>query len=307
MIDDLKRLERDVSKSRAERVKFTLTNFLDWAGDLDIYKITTELLEEYQVKRLSEVARATVDNELTAICATLRNAGFEVRRPSPKQGRKIFTRGFRVQEMRAFFQTCEEHFPDYTTLFLTLYATGARPTEIVPSPRANGTALRKDDLDQDTKVLSIRTGKQRRGQRGSVREFDLSDNPELLDRLVEQSRITEGEFMFPSRWSIGNVFEKICAKAEIERDIPLDKDGTAERLRVHSFRHDFITQTTLRLRDIRAAQRAAGHRKITTTEIYEHGTYQAKVLEVGEWLGGVVKGCSQKKNGPAEEAVSQVN
>ena len=35
-----------------------------------------------------------------------------------------------------------------------------------------------------------------------------------------------------------------------------------------------------------------------------HGTNQAKVLEVEDWLRGVVKGCSHKKNGPVEEAVS---
>jgi len=165
-------------------------------------------------------------------------------------------------------------------------------------------ALRKDDLDLETEILSIRTGKQRRGQRGSVREFDLSDDPDLLDRLIDQMQQTEGEFLFPSRWSMGTVFEKVCRKAGIVRDIELDRDGTTERLRLHSFRHDFIPQTTLRTRDIRAAQRAAGHRKITTTEIYEHGTYQAKVLKVEDWLGGVVKGCSQIENGLSEEAVN---
>ena len=303
MIEELARLERDVSKSRAVRVEYALTNFIDWAGDLELYKVTTRLLEDYQVKRMDEVAKATVDNELVAVCAMMRNAGFDVRRPRSKPGRKVYTRGFRIKELRVFFEVCEQHFPEYTTLFLTLYATGARPTEIVPSPRANGMALRKDDLDQETKILTIRTGKQRRGQRGSVREFDISDSPDLFDRLVEQCKKTEGEFMFPLRWSIGNVFEKICAKAKIERDIPLDQDETVERLKVHSFRHDFITQTTHKLRDIRAAQRAAGHRKITTTEIYEHGTYQAKVLEVEDWLRGVVKGCSPKKNGLAQEAV----
>jgi integrase len=117
--------------------------------------------------------------------------------------------------------------------------------------------------------------------RGYVEEEEGSGGIRGQLSIIEDWGFTIGDWgwrtgagggSFPSRWSIGNAFEKICAKAGIERDVALDRCETVERLRVHSFRHDFITQTTHKLRDIRAAQRAARHRKITTTEIYEQGT-----------------------------------
>ena len=65
IVREVARLETDVSRNQAERVGYALQNFLEWTGDVPLDRINGEVVEKYQRKRLQEVARSTVDKEIS--------------------------------------------------------------------------------------------------------------------------------------------------------------------------------------------------------------------------------------------------
>lgn len=83
---EVERIKADVSDRQAERVEMALVNFLRWSGDVRQDAVTKEMVETYQRKRLSEVARSTVDKEITYLLRVLRQNGFDIPKPSPKRG-----------------------------------------------------------------------------------------------------------------------------------------------------------------------------------------------------------------------------
>jgi integrase len=253
------RIKADVSDGQATRFEYAVKQFKQFVGNPTLDRISPELVEAYQRKRLQEAARATVDKELCLILRMLRNQGFEVRRPSAKRGKVTKLRPFTRDELDRFFRHCPGHLK---CLYATMYCTDARLTELMPSSRTDRKGLLKSEVDLGQRLIVIRTAKGRSGE--AERERVLPIPVWLVPRLEAQMGTSEGAFVFPYQWNLRRTFEHILKAAGIPKADELGRVVT-----MHSFRHTFSTYLKGRT-DPFTHQAAMGHRKLETTAIYTH-------------------------------------
>lgn len=291
IVEEVDRLEVDVSRHTAERNRFALTNFLKWLGqDLPLEQVDTKILEDFQRHRLRKVSVSTVTRELHAVIVMLRQYGFEVRKPGFKPGKRTEQRDFTDDELRRFFAACEEE--SHKTFFLLLLCTGARVAEVLPSQKSNHVALLKKEVDLDSGMVTIRTAKLKPGQqRGKVRVIRL---PEVLLELLErQMKGNPGFHVFPENGSMRHLFDRIIKRADIPK-----KDELGRKVTAHSFRHTFATlQASAVSQNPFLLKEILGHCQLSTTERYCHPRQSAAVVDVQGLLGGGVTGwCDPEKN-----------
>jgi len=288
IIEEVARIETDIGHGQAGRVSYALMNFHRFAGDIGLERITVDLVEQYQRKRLAEVSLATVTKELCFVLRMMRLRGFQIARPSSKRGRMTPQRAFAGEEIRAFFAACPARL---RTLYVLMLVTGARLAELVPSPRSNHVPLRKSEVDLERRTISIRSAKGRLGVQGKVRTLPLP--AEIVEPLRKQMASVDGPFVFQPLPNNPRDFDLILAEAGIKK---LDELG--HKLTAHSFRHTYATIMSEAIgHNAFLLKEILGHKQISMTERYCHPTAPAPSLPFGDisqlWSGerGVGKGC----------------
>jgi len=281
VVEEIGRIEGDVSPGQAERLMYALKNFVRFAGDVAVERIDAGLIEEFQRRRLRQAARATVDKEVGAVLRMLRRNGVAMRRPVCGPGRATEQRALTAEELRRFFEACPE---GRRVLFAVLLATGARPAELIPSPRSAHVALLKDEVDLERGVVTIRSAKGRAGRPGLVRSVVVeAEIAEALRRQIEQ---TPGRHVFLPWANLPRDFDAILEAAGVAK---LDQLG--RKVTAHSFRHSFATFMAEAVGgNPFVLQAALGHRQIATTARYTHMAAPSRALPVGSLLGGGVDG-----------------
>jgi integrase len=258
---EVERLESDVSDGQAERVGYALGNVLTRIGDRSLDRITFDMIEDYQRQRLAEVSRSTVDKELAYLLRVLYRAGYNIPKPSPKAGTQKRVRPFTDEETARFFDACPDR---WLTIYATLYATGARLGDIVPSYRSSHTALLKSEVDVKNRLITIRNSKRRATD-------DLDDGrqrriPDWLAPLLEtQIQCTDGKYVFKPLANSARDFDVILKRAGIQK-----QDERGRVLLAHSFRHRWMTEVSRQIANPLEMAAVAGHKKIQTTMGYTH-------------------------------------
>jgi len=287
IVEEVARIETDVSSSAAERVSYALRNFLEYAGDIFLERVTAQLVENYQRKRLQEAARATIEKEVGFLLRMLRQNGFSILKPSPKKGKVTEQRAFTPHEVQRFFAACPDRLK---CLYALMLATGARLAEMVPSPRSSHVALLKSEVDLAALRVTIRSAKNRSGTVGKVRVLPLP--AELVPLLERQMACVAGPHVFKPLPDSPRDFDLILKRAGIPKVNDLGQKVTA-----HCFRHTYATmmaeaigQNPFVLKEI------LGHKRLSTTERYCHLTAPSLPLSWKEItpLGperGVGSGC----------------
>ena len=300
MVAEVARVEVDVSQASALRTHHCLKNFLKWLGgrDIELSKIDTDMLERFQRERLKKASVNTVNRELYAICAMLRENKYRVDKPKFKKGRKTEQRDFTDEELRKFFEACDE---EQCTLFSFLLATGARPAEVIPSVRSTHIALLKKEIDMEAGSVLIRTAKLKPNQKASTRVIKIGK--ELMERLVEHGKQTKGPHVFQVNQSLAKLFDRILVRAKIPK-----KDELKKKLTAHSFRHTYASMMARRVSyNPHILKEILGHHQLTTTDRYIHARSNAEVVDVTEFFrnqqneeqGVGVKGGGQNEKEPA--------
>jgi integrase len=293
MVAEVNRLEIDVSARCAERVHYALKRFMEWLGrDIQLEKIDTHLLEQYQRSRLQKVAVATVNRELYGVINLLRQHGFLVRKPGHKPGKKTEQRAFTKEELQRFFGACTDE--THKTLFLLLLTTGARPAEVIPSERSSHVALLKKEVNLAESTVTIRTAKMKLGQRCRERIIRI---PEILtERLDRRMQQTPGLHVFPANGSLAKLFDRIIERAKIPK-----KDELGRKVTAHSFRHTYATlQAQAVAFNPFLLKEIMGHCQISTTDRYCHPHSEALVIDVASLAEGGVCGRCVSPNEPAD-------
>jgi site-specific recombinase XerD len=147
--------------------------------------------------------------------------------------------------------------PSERILLMTLYATGARNSEL--------THLKVSDIDSQRMVVHIRGGKGRKDR-------DIMLSPRLLTALRTHWRYyhrKSSTWLFPSNYG--------------RKDRPIDtktvwhtchkaaqRAGLQKRVHPHTLRHCFATHLYEAGTDLRAIQVLLGHADLTDTLIYVH-------------------------------------
>ncbi len=272
IVQEVARVEIDVSEERAYRVSVGLLNFRKFAGDIYLDQIDTALLEKYQRMRLTKVSRYTADSEICMVRKILRLSGFEVPKPTPKAGRVTEQRAFTMKELKKFFQAC----PDRLRIpYAVMLVTGARPAEVIPSNRSKHVALLKREIDIEDMRITIRSAKSR-GRRGKIRVLPLPE--ELVEPLKRQMAQVKGQHVFKPFSNGPRDFDDILGKAGIPK-----YDELGQKLTGHSFRHTYATLVAEAIgHNPFVLKEILGHKRLSTTERYCHPTAPSIVPEIGK-------------------------
>jgi len=291
VVREVARIEADVSTRAADRADYCFDAFQRWIKkDIPLERIDTAMLEAFQRDRLKKASLSTVNKELCVMVRLLRLNGFAVNKPKAKPGRATEQREFSEDELKLFFGHCTE---DQKTLFLTMLATGARPAELIPSPRSGHVALLKNEVDTGRLTILIRSAKAMPGRKGKARTVKVAE--ELMARLTVQAGKTKGHHVFPKAQNLFRTFNGILGKAGIDKLDPLGRKLTA-----HSFRHTFATRMAQAIGgNPFLLKEILGHTQITTTDRYCHMSGATPAVEVGGYLGATpgmdVNGGCQKQ------------
>ncbi|HNQ89812.1 MAG TPA: tyrosine-type recombinase/integrase [Verrucomicrobiota bacterium] len=307
-VEEVRRIRETTSDSQAERAMYAFEQFLCFLKkDIELFRIDAKLLERFQRHRLRSkrlirrkvevpgqaekqwatvegsepIARATVDKEMSFILRLLRRHGQTLERPSCGAGARTEHRAFTPDELKAFFAHCPGRL---RLVFALMLATGARPTELVPSKRAAHKVLLKGEVDLKAQVIRLRSGKQRAGRSGAVRVLPIPE--ELAADLQAQLKSHDSDFVFTSNTNLARDFDQVLAAAGIPK-----ADALGRVLTAHSFRHTYATAVADALgHNPFLVQQALGHAKISTTQQYVHPVLPAVHLDwSGVLAGGRVK------------------
>jgi integrase len=299
IVREVARIAEQTSERQAERVGIQLANFLAWAGDLALEKISTEMLDRYQRYRIhcrktvtlrdgtkkparcgATVSANTVKKEVISIAHLLRENGFPIIRPAALKGTAQHGRPFEKQDLQRFFSASARYPPEepgkYTPLFLLLLATGARPAELVPSRQSLHVALLKRELDSENSTVTIRSAKVHRGRRGKVTKIQIAKP--VMDAVLEVAEKTPGVHVFPP-YQIWKAFNAIAKLAGLSK---LDELG--EKLTAHSFRHTFGTILAEQGANAFIIQNVMRHSDPRMTSRYTERAKAPMVIDVSEFL-----------------------
>lgn len=247
--------------------------FMAYAGrNRKLEKIDTHFLEQFQKKRLKKSAYSTVNRELVYIIRMLRMNGLIIQKPSPKPGKVTYQRAFSKDELARFFTACPERL---SPLYLLMLASGARKSELVPSPFSTHIALLKKELDLEKRVMVLRTAKQRTGMMMTPMKPRIIPLPEwVIEPLREQMKQNKGKHVFTELRNHPRDFNLIIEQAKIEKF-----DAVGHKVTAHSFRHTYATLMAEMVgHNAFILKEALGHARITTTERYCHPT--SPILEL---------------------------
>ncbi len=138
-------------------------------------------------------------------------------------------------------------------MFTLLLSTGTRLSSLV--------ALNVEDVDLAQGSLRIK------GKNGAEQFVFLSSRlKELLKAHISSHTAIGREPLF-----ISNRGNRIGTRqVQLRFDYWLKKAKITRHYTVHSFRHSFASRLYEKTGDLRLTQRALGHKRITTTEIYLH-------------------------------------
>lgn len=294
-------LERDANPLQAHRFALNCAEFLTWSGIQLLTDLTPALLAAWRQHLLTHphtnprikprpprpaitIAEGTVSKELDCILRLLRNNGLAVDRPQYRAGRSAPWRPFTPDELIRFFAASDtypysdpEH-PDgqtpplgyYTPIFLAILVTGARPAELIPSPRSEHVPLLKTELDPITDTVTLRSAKvvksrRTKNKRGPLVSRITIPHP-VMETLLAAAKRTPGPHVFPKVKNLAHIFDAILHHAGIPKTDPL-----GQALATHSLRHNygtllaqqginaFVIQNLMRHSDPRMTARYTAH------------------------------------------------
>jgi len=229
--------------------KSLLKSLVAFFGDFYLDEITSQHIELYKARRLTQdVTRSTVNREL-AILRKMLNLAVEWGYLEKGQGVRfrLFSekgnfkeRILSEEEEKRLFEASSGHLRPVLVIALQ---TGMRLGEIL--------SLRWDQIDLEERVIRVE-----RTKSGRVRFVPVND--QVLEELLRlRKERSEEEDIFPWR-SVKTSFKGACRRAGI-------KD-----LRFHDLRHTFATRLVKRGIDLITVKELLGHSSVTVTERYTH-------------------------------------
>ena len=217
-------------------------------------------IREYQVELFQKrkLSPGSVAVRLAALrfffIKTLKKGWSIAETPYPKKAYRLPTILSREEVTQLIHAACT---PSESILLMTLYATGARNSEL--------THLKISDIDSQRMVVHIRGGKGRKDR-------DVMLSPRLLTALRTHWRYyhrKSSTWLFPSNYG--------------RKDRPIDtktvwhtchkaaqRAGLQKRVHPHTLRHCFATHLYEAGTDLRAIQVLLGHEDLKDTLIYVH-------------------------------------
>lgn len=285
VLDYVEHLEVEGGRSAktAENYRHYLERFIEFADDIDVKKITPELLRKYRLwlnrytgEDGQALALITQSYHLIALRGFL---GYLVERdiPSlspvkiklPKVTRKqvTFLHFDEIERLLGEINTGDEAGLRDRALIELLFSSGLRVSELVNLDRDHINTTRREFTvrgkgQKDRLVFVSKTAAEH------VDEYLASRTDSLTPLFISYSRNTQaadtsGDYRRLTARSIQRLVSKYARLA-----------GITKHVSPHTMRHSFATDLLINGADIRSVQSMLGHSNISTTQVYTHVTDQ---------------------------------
>lgn len=273
-------VERGRSSKTAENYRLYLERFVEFAGDLKVESITTDIIRKYRLwlnryknTHDDELAIITQSYHLIALRGFLRylsKRNIKSLTPEkielPKINRKqvSFLDQEDVERLIATFNSDKLSSLRDKALVELLFSSGLRVSELV--------SLDRDHVNTKRREFTVRgKGQKDRpvfiSQRASeiIEQYLRKRTDNLLPLFISYSKnvisSNDGNYRRLSPRSIQRMIEKHAKLA-----------GITKHVSPHTLRHSFATDLLINGADIRSVQAMLGHSNISTTQVYTHIT-----------------------------------
>ena len=283
-------VERGRSSRTSENYRHYLERFIEFAGDITVDQITSELMRKYRLwlnryegSRGDEIALITQSYHLIAMRGFLNYlskrdipsmAPNKIELPKVHRKQVTFLHYDEVERMLDAIPDDEKltSLRDKAILEL-LFSSGLRVSELV--------GLNRDHINTKRREFSVR------GKGQKDRPIFLSQAAAALITTYLEARTDSLAplFLNHSRNSVSDTsgeFRRLTPRS-IQRIIThyAKLAGITKHVSPHTMRHSFATDLLMNGADIRSVQSMLGHSSISTTQVYTHVT-DAHLREVYE-------------------------
>jgi tyrosine recombinase xerC len=286
LADFLEHLEVEGGRSprTIENYKLYLERFIDFAGDIDVAKITSETIRKYRLW-LNRYKNSNTGEELLLITQNyhliaLRGLLTYLSQRDisslaadkitlPKTVRKQVTFLHYDEVVRLIEQIPLDNEPGLRdrAIIELLFSSGLRVSELV--------SLNRDHINLARREFMVR-GK---GQKDRPVFVSMSAAEHVKNYLDARSDSLPALFISYSRRlakpSVSGDYRRLSARS-IQRIVShyARLAGITKHVSPHTMRHSFATDLLMNGADLRAVQSMLGHSNIATTQIYTHVTDQ---------------------------------
>lgn len=264
-------VERGLSKNTIAAYRRDLDKFLLFleGQNLTISQATTMQISEFNgFLRQSQLSESSIARHIVAVRSLYaflsKDQGIEnvAKDVNPPKIPKRLPKALSIGDIELMIAAYGEDLPGIRNraLIETLYATGARVTEII---QLNIGDISRTEGDTVTVKVRGKGGKERLVPMGKFAQHALDQY--LTRARPSMARSSQSDALFINekqgsrltRQSAWQIVMKAAEKAGIERDIS-----------PHALRHSFATHLLDGGADIRVVQELLGHSSVTTTQIY---------------------------------------
>lgn len=286
LADFLEHLEVEGGRSprTIENYKLYLERFIDFAGDIDVAKITSETIRKYRLwlnryknsNTSEELLLITQNYHLIALRGLLTylsqrdiSSLAADKITLPKTVRKQVTFLHYDEVVRLIEQIPLDNEPGLRdrAIIELLFSSGLRVSELV--------SLNRDHINLARREFMVR-GK---GQKDRPVFVSMSAAEHVKNYLDARSDSLPALFISYSRRlakpSVSGDYRRLSARS-IQRMVShyARLAGITKHVSPHTMRHSFATDLLMNGADLRAVQSMLGHSNIATTQIYTHVTDQ---------------------------------
>ncbi|NLH51100.1 MAG: site-specific integrase [Myxococcales bacterium] len=172
---------------------------------------------------------------------------------------------FTIEERDLFLETCLKYRPEWHCFFAVLAHTGLR--------RGEAAALRWEDIQFADRTIRVRRSRDRDGTEGppKTREFRTVEMNSFVYELLKAHQHLKGPYVFYN--SAGGKLD-INGGAKVLKWVC--RMAGLRAIRIHDFRHTFVTTALDKTGDVFAVMKIAGHKHLSTTQRYGHENKAAR-------------------------------
>lgn len=277
-------IERGRSQKTCENYHLYLNRFIEFAGDVDVSKINSEMIRKYRLwlnryknDNDDELSKITQSYHLIALRTFLSYlakrdiaslAATKIELPKVQRKQVSFLHPDELERIFDAVDVSDESGLRDKAILELLFSSGLRVSELVGLNRDHVNTKRREFMvrgkgQKDRPVFIDQAASDHietylKARSDSLPALFLSYRDKTLKQLD-----TSGDFRRLTTRSVQRIIKKYALKA-----------GITKKVSPHTMRHSYATDLLMNGADLRSVQSLLGHSNISTTQVYTHVTDQ---------------------------------